>query len=1064
MFVFPSWHEGFGLPVLEAMACGAAVIGAGTSSIPEVIGRQDALFDPRNIDAITAKMTEVLGNPALRAELAEHGTLRSREFSWDHCARVALDAMRAMHLRRPLKRSAGSESRPRLAYVSPLPPERSGIADYSAELLPALAQHYQIEVVTDQGEIADPWINEHLQVRSVEWFAANADSYDRVLYHFGNSPFHGHMFKLLELVPGTVVLHDFYLSGIASHLEWASKIPGFWTRALYGSHGYRALIERDETEDQGCILEKYPCNAEVLEHADGIVVHSRFSAELADHWYGAGTSRDWSVIPLLRAIPPPVDTREAARESLGLAPGELLVCCFGILGPSKLNHVVLDAWLTLPSAPARKARLVFVGASHDPVYDTALKAKISRHGGKQAVSITGYVDLRTYRSYLAAADIGIQLRSSSRGETSAAVLDCMASAIPTIVNAHGSMNELPSNVVLQIPDGVTLPVLREALASLLDDAVLRRGLGDRALAYCMEHLDPAHIAEHYRDAIELNHRHSPRQRLRRMAVELAARHDGDSNAQDMERLAIGVASNQTRRTKTRQLLVDISELVRRDAKSGIQRVVRSILMQLLMEPPAGYRVEPVYSEPGNRYRYARHFTARFLGLGSLSLADDVVDAEAGDILLGIDLALEEVPANIKQYRTMRDKGVAVYFVVYDLLPLILADHFPPHAYGLFSRWLETLATVGNGALCISRSVADELLDHLDAFRPKRSDAFRIGYFHLGADIDSSIPTIGISAQEASDLSILSGMRVLLMVGTIEPRKGHAQVLDAFDELCSRNSEVALALVGKPGWMTNSLADRIRSHPQAGKRLFWFEGASDELLARLYAVAQALLVPSKGEGFGLPLIEAAQHGLPIICRDLPVFREIAGDGATYFSGSSGADLAEVIERWMALRPQEIPSSANIPRITWRQSKDQLVELLMGDRWLASWDSRRGYSFPAYDQSVLVEAGSRETGGIHTQGRAGMLLACKASCVRAGSYRFRIFGEAGPGLGDATLELLCNGKILVEEKMCAGALDSSSLADVAVDIPHDDSDFQARLWVGVNSHFQVSRCTMDPLLPP
>ena len=172
--------------------------------------------------------------------------------------------------------------------------------------------------------------------------------------------------------------------------------------------------------------------------------------------------------------------------------------------------------------------------------------------------------------------------------------------------------------------------------------------------------------------------------------------------------------------------------MRRDARSGIQRVVRSILMQLLKVPPKGYRVEPVYAEPGARYRYARRFTAGFLGLSKVSLVDEIIDVEAGDILLGIDLALEEVPSNAGLYRAMRDKGVLVYFVIYDLLPLILAEHFPPHAYDLFGRWLETLATIGDGALCISKAVAHELLHHLDAIRPSRPDPFRIGYFHLGA--------------------------------------------------------------------------------------------------------------------------------------------------------------------------------------------------------------------------------------------------------------------------------------------------------------------------------------------
>ena len=190
------------------------------------------------------------------------------------------------------------------------------------------------------------------------------------------------------------------------------------------------------------------------------------------------------MIPLLRAIPPVVEDRETACEVLALDSKNFLVCCFGILGPLKLNHVILDAWLALPEVPERKARLVFVGTSHDPVYEAELKAILDSHINGHTVSITGYVNQATYRRYLAAADLGIQLRSSSRGETSAAVLDCMASAIPTIVNAHGSMAELPEDVVLKLPDQVTAEAVGEALLSLLGDANWRKDIGQRALVYC----------------------------------------------------------------------------------------------------------------------------------------------------------------------------------------------------------------------------------------------------------------------------------------------------------------------------------------------------------------------------------------------------------------------------------------------------------------------------------------------------------------------------------------------------------------------------------------------------
>ena len=131
----------------------------------------------------------------------------------------------------------------------------------------------------------------------------------------------------------------------------------------------------------------------------------------------------------------------------------------------------------------------------------------------------------------------------------------------------------------------------------------------------------------------------------------------------------------------------------------------------------------------------------------------------------------------------------------------------------------------------------------------------------------------------------------LYVGTIEPRKGVSQLLDAADILWS-DQDVVFVLVGKGGWKVDQLILRIRQHAELGKRLFWFEGVSDELLGRLYGRATAVVMPTEGEGFGLPLVEAARHGTPIIARDLKVLREVAdqrGVAAGVGKGDKGSEL-------------------------------------------------------------------------------------------------------------------------------------------------------------------------------
>jgi glycosyltransferase involved in cell wall biosynthesis len=133
-------------------------------------------------------------------------------------------------------------------------------------------------------------------------------------------------------------------------------------------------------------------------------------------------------------------------------------------------------------------------------------------------------------------------------------------------------------------------------------------------------------------------------------------------------------------------------------------------------------------------------------------------------------------------------------------------------------------------------------------------------------------------------------------------------------------------------MVETVAERMKNHPELGKRLFWLAGISDEMLLKLYTGAAALLAPSEGEGFGLPLIEAAQHGIPIIARSLPVFREVAGTHAHYFDGREPADLAAAVDAWLVLhRAGQAPASTGMPWLTWDQSALQAVGNLIRHRW-------------------------------------------------------------------------------------------------------------------------------------
>lgn len=126
-------------------------------------------------------------------------------------------------------------------------------------------------------------------------------------------------------------------------------------------------------------------------------------------------------------------------------------------------------------------------------------------------------------------------------------------------------------------------------------------------------------------------------------------------------------------------------------------------------------------------------------------------------------------------------------------------------------------------------------------------------------------------------------------------------------------------------MMDAFIKTLRSHPALHKNLIWLEAMSDTLLEEAYQKSACLLAASQGEGFGLPLIEAAKYQLPIIARDIPPFREVCAEAAWYFNGERSEDLAASIKKWLDLYAiKAFPQSETIACLSWKDSAAQLLE--------------------------------------------------------------------------------------------------------------------------------------------
>jgi glycosyltransferase involved in cell wall biosynthesis len=381
-------------------------------------------------------------------------------------------------------------------------------------------------------------------------------------------------------------------------------------------------------------------------------------------------------------------------------------------------------------------------------------------------------------------------------------------------------------------------------------------------------------------------------------------------------------TNKARKDAARQMLVDVSVIYQSDARTGIQRVVRAVLLQLIQNPPKGFCVRPVYATRQFNYRYA---DVNFLARDPVELQEQAatIDVNPQDIFLGLDLAAHLLPHHQAQLLDWKTHGVELHVLVYDLLPLQTPHWFNPATHRNFERWVRWMAVYADHAICISATVQDQLKVILRGKFHLSVDALPVRAITLGADIQASQPSSGIPEVHKELIHKIRNTKAILVVGTLEPRKGHEQVLAAFELLWSKPNPPLLVFAGKPGWKTEALQASIRSHPQVDQNLHWIDNASDEMLQLLYQDSWGVLAASKAEGFGLPVIEAAVLNKPVLARDLPVFREIGLPNITYFHADSAHELALAVSDWMSLPHDELPTESQIKSYSWETATRQLT---------------------------------------------------------------------------------------------------------------------------------------------
>ncbi len=371
---------------------------------------------------------------------------------------------------------------PRIAYCSPVNPAPSGISDYSEELLPYLGQYAEITLFVEDGlRPTNPQLTAHLELLPLRRLPRELRRrrYDGIVYQMGNSPAHAGIWRAAQRMPGVVVLHELVLHHFM--LWYAANVQHdvqIYVRAMaerYGEPGAHMaqLMIRSRFTDAAF---DFPCCEPALAAARGLIAHSQYVAARA-----AAIRPDLpsAVVPMGVPLPAPL-AREVARARLGLSADAAILASFGHINAWKRVEPALRALRELRDQ-GRDVRYILVG-SVSPNYD--LPGLIGRMGLTESVTVTGYVSREQFADYVAAADICLNLRHPTGGETSASLLRLLGAGRPTLVSAIGSFAELPAGVAAQVDTDESEGALILAYCRLLlDHPQLAEGLGVRARAF-----------------------------------------------------------------------------------------------------------------------------------------------------------------------------------------------------------------------------------------------------------------------------------------------------------------------------------------------------------------------------------------------------------------------------------------------------------------------------------------------------------------------------------------------------------------------------------------------------
>ena len=369
------------------------------------------------------------------------------------------------------------QKRPRIAWLSPFPPQRSGVANYSFWLLKALRPFFDIHLYYSGDEpIAE--LKQLFNVDPISKLVSESQQYSEIIYHLGNnSLFHTDIYKLAWDLPGTIVLHDYNLSAFM-HEAFYRRDGDLYKHALNeGYVGSEHKPMENLLHRMGRNIGDFPMSQAIVNRSKKVVVHHRWVRDQFDR------TDHITVIPHFARISclPTTENVLEFKQRFGIKDDHFLISCVGFINSNKLPALQIEVVKRLLDH-GYPVQLIFAGETAVDVRQLESEVRTSQLA--ENIRFTGYLSEADYFSAIFASDVILNLRNPSMGEASGTLMHALAAGKPTIVSDLNQYREFPDRVCWKVAhDGTEVDVLYAYLTTLLSDKRVRSAMAANAREY-----------------------------------------------------------------------------------------------------------------------------------------------------------------------------------------------------------------------------------------------------------------------------------------------------------------------------------------------------------------------------------------------------------------------------------------------------------------------------------------------------------------------------------------------------------------------------------------------------